>query len=482
MKNFRFLFWTFFLLVIPFSEAHAQLNFYDAGANQGILDQVVNEFATRASAWQATISAAALRLFWILGTISLTWTGGTLILRKADIGEFFAEFVRFLLFFGFFLWLLQNGPNFANSIISSLRQLGAQATGTTTLHPSDIVNIGFLIWHQALHNLSIWKPVDSFIGIILSGGILLLLAAVAVNMLILLVTSWILMYAGIFFLGFGGSRWTSDMAINYYRTVLGIAAQLFAMTLLVGIGTDLLSTFYNKMNTGDMNFDELGVMLVFCLTLLLLTNKIPALIGGLAFGGGLHHSLGNGIGVGGIIGAASMGVAAAGTAYEMSKTAASNVLGGASAIMAAVSKASENVGSGKDFLSSFSGKTDSNPNSGTSPLGQPAGSDKNSASVLGKVGRFATDAAANLARGTYSVGKGAVTDKIAAAKENIRATVGGQIAEAIKPSSKGSNQDGPETSTQQQSKPIFAGDSLSGSNLSKKSQEEVAAFRDKQSS
>ena len=32
---------------------------------------------------------------------------------------------------------------------------------------------------------------------------------------------WILAYAGIFFLGFGGSRSTSEMAINYYKTVRG---------------------------------------------------------------------------------------------------------------------------------------------------------------------------------------------------------------------------------------------------------------------
>ncbi len=86
---------------------------------------------------------------------------------------------------------------------------------------------------------------------------MLLLAAVAVNMLLILVSAWILMYAGIFFLGFGGSRWTSDMAINYYRTVLGVAVQLMAMVLLVGIGTDLLSGFYAKMNKGTLNFEEL---------------------------------------------------------------------------------------------------------------------------------------------------------------------------------------------------------------------------------
>ena len=31
-------------------------------------------------------------------------------LRKADLAEFFAEFCRFILFFGFYLWLLRNGP------------------------------------------------------------------------------------------------------------------------------------------------------------------------------------------------------------------------------------------------------------------------------------------------------------------------------------------------------------------------------------
>ena len=44
-------------------------------------------------------------------------------------------------------------------------------------------------------------------------------ALVSVNMMLLLIGSWILAYAGIFFLGFGGARWTSDMALNYFRTV-----------------------------------------------------------------------------------------------------------------------------------------------------------------------------------------------------------------------------------------------------------------------
>ncbi|KFE11865.1 P-type conjugative transfer protein TrbL [Vibrio cholerae] len=191
---------------------------------------------------------AASWLFWTLGTISLAYMGGTLILRKADIQEFFAEFVRFILFFGFYLWLLRNGPEFTGDIIKSLQRIGEQASGVSSVTPSGIVDIGFMIWKQAISNLSAWSPIDSFVGVVLSAGILVLLAIIAVNMLLMMVSAWMLMYAGIFFLGFGGSRWTSDMAINYFKTVLGQAVQIMTMVLLIGIGNDLLSTCYNDMS------------------------------------------------------------------------------------------------------------------------------------------------------------------------------------------------------------------------------------------
>ena len=284
-----------------------------------MLDQVVTEFATRATSWQTVVMNAAMFLFWTLGTISLVFTFGFMALRKADIGEFFAEFIRFILFFGFFLWLLRNGPAFANSIIQSLARIGEQASGVASVTPSGIVDIGFMILKQAFRNSSIWSPVDSFIGVALSVGILILLAVVAVNMLLLLVSGWLLMYAGIFFLGFGGSRWTSDMAINYYKTVLGVAAQIMTMVLLVGIGNDLLSSFYARMNTGTLNFEELGVMLVFCVALLMLVNRVPPLVAGIITGSGIGGAggignFGAGAAIGAAMGASSMAAGAASVA------------------------------------------------------------------------------------------------------------------------------------------------------------------------
>ncbi|WP_089572855.1 P-type conjugative transfer protein TrbL [Escherichia coli] len=508
------------------SAASAQLT------NQGMLDQVVTEFATRASTWQTVVMNAAMFLFWTLGTISLVFTFGFMALRKADIGEFFAEFIRFILFFGFFLWLLRYGPAFANSIIQSLARIGEQASGVASVTPSGIVDVGFMILKQAFRNSSIWSPVDSFIGVALSVGILILLAVVAVNMLLLLVSGWLLMYAGIFFLGFGGSRWTSDMAINYYKTVLGVAVQIMTMVLLVGIGNDLLSSFYARMNTGTLNFEELGVMLVFCVALLMLVNRVPPLVAGVISGTGIGNAggignFGAGAAIGAAMGAASMAAGAAGMAGSAIMGAATSAAGGASAIKAAFEKAAGSAGGGSGEIPSFGGfggdsgaSSSGDAGTGSTPFSQAAGFGSSSggdqggssaskggsksenkggktdpkpsgagqtgapgstgpgllafaASALGTAGRVATDTSANLAKGAAEVAKTKAASIRDAAVERIADTTGGKIAAAIKAQGNGGAE---QIDTPSQSAPKFGGDSLAAGSPDADLESEVAAF------
>ena len=304
----------------------------------GVLDNALERYSAAAAGWSAIITQRASWLFWALVIISMVWTFGFMALRKADIGEFFAEFIRFTIFTGFFWWLLTNGPGFASDIMRSLRTLGGNASGTgSDLTPSGIVNIGLDIFFKVVDQSSLMAPVDSAVGIIVSAVILIILGLIGVNMLLLLVSGWILAYAGVFFLGFGGSRWTSDMAINYYKTVLNIGAQLFTMVLLVGIGKSFVDHYYNAMEV-KINLKELGVMLIVSVVLLALVNKLPAMIGGLAMGGGAH-ALGSGYGTGTAMGAAAVAGAAMATGGAAILAGGASLGGGAQALMAAYSKA-----------------------------------------------------------------------------------------------------------------------------------------------
>jgi type IV secretion system protein TrbL len=440
-------------------EGHAAIDSAD------ILDNVLAKYSAAATTWGSYITSRASWLFWTLTTISMVWTFGMLALSKADIGEFFAEFVRFTVFTGFFWWLLTNGPNFATAIVDSLRSIAGTASGLgPALSPSGIVDIGFDIFFKVLAQSSFWRPIDSAAGLIMSGIILIVLAMIGISMLLLLVSGWILAFAGIFFLGFGGSRWTSDLAINYYKTVLSVAAQLLTMVLLVGIGKSFVDQYYAAMDAG-LNLKELAVMLVVSVVLLSLVTKLPPLIGNLAMGGGTG-SLGGGFGLGTAIGAAALGSMALAKGAGLLAGGAANVAGGAQAIAAAGSLASENVAAGTDIISRMTGGIDGNTDGGSrgsggasTPLasamegagsssfsasnsdstnrsGTGNGSPRRGGSAIVSAGKIAVDAAAILGTtaGKMTVDKfSSVTHGVVeAAKQRIGATVGGRIAANIK--------------------------------------------------
>jgi type IV secretion system protein VirB6/type IV secretion system protein TrbL len=405
--------------------------------NISVLDNILSRYHTAASAWQTVITQRASWLFWLLVVISMVWTFGLMALRRADLGEFFAEFIRFTVFTGFFWWLLINGPAFATSIIASLKQIGSEASGLRGMGtPSHIVDIGFDIFYRALDQSTLSLPIDSMTSIIMAAAILIILALISVNMVLLLVSGWILAYAGIFFLGFGGSRWTSDMAINYYKTVLGVAVSLFAMVLLVGIGKTFLDDYYIQMS-GGLSLKEMSVLMVISIVLLVLVNKIPPMLAAIVGGGA--GGIGN-LGAGAAIGAAA---AATGVATGMMMASAAHAAGGASAIKAAYDAAHGSMQSGMGLFSPEGGQ-------GRAPSG----------GMMDTGVRFAGEMASHLGRGT----KEAVKAGVASQGGRVAQTPGGKVADAIRANA-------PE--------PKFKGNAFANSNETKLDPEaEAAAFRD----
>jgi type IV secretion system protein VirB6/type IV secretion system protein TrbL len=461
--------------------AHAAID------NTGVLDLVLNQYQTAASTWKTVILARATWLFWLLATISMVWTFGMMALRKADIGDFFAEFIRFTVTTGFFWWLLANGPVMATGIMDSLRTIAANASGNpATLTPSGMVDIGFEIFSSMIEQTTILSPIDSICGILMSAVILVVLALVAVNMLILLISGWILAYAGIFILGFGGAQWTSDLAIGYFKSVLGLALQLMTMVLLVGIGKSFVDQYYAAMST-VISVKELGVMLIVSVILLALVNKVPPLIGALS--GGHIHALGQGFGTGAAIGAAAFGGVAVATAGAALAAGATNMAGGAQAIMAAFSRASAEEsrgdvmaadggvgGDGGGARSLASAMGDSGGGASSMGGGSEAAASP-TASLAAKAGHVAAGTAGKLAQGSWEVAKVKASAMKGSALDAISQTTGGKIAAAIHA----------HADTASQAKDLgniaasFDSNSLSeGSEQAADAGAEVAAFRDRE--
>jgi len=252
-------------------------------------------------------------------------------------------------------------------------------------------------------------------------------ALIGANMLLLLCSAWVLAYAGVFFLGFGGSRWTSDIAIKYYKKILEVGASLFTMILLLGVGQSFIDAYYAQMNQGqDIQFEDMGVMLVVAIILLFLVEKVPTLVCGVITGASVGHAgIGNfGAGVG--LGVAGLAAGVAGIAGGMAVGGAKNIAGGGSALMEACKGGRQNMSGPGGMSGGSTDCSDGGRSSGLSPLAMACGDKPRSG------GSMTAGAVSSLYKGVRQVAGDAVKGKLDAAKESISQTTGGKIASAIK--------------------------------------------------
>ena len=452
-------------MALLFFAAHAHAAPLDSG---DLLNNILHKYADVASTWQNKMVSYANWLFWGLVLISMVWTFGLMALKNAGLTEALAELVRFFAVTGFFWWILSNGPAMSMSIIDSMRMMASNASGVgNSLSPSGIVDIAFSILEKTRAAADFWSPVVSAIMLLTAVVVLVVMALIAVNMVLLLVAGWFLAYGGVFLLGFGGGRWTTDIAINYYKTVLGLGVQIFAMILLVGIGQSFVDQYYAAFQNGKPDLNSLCVLLVSAVVLLVLVTKIPPMLASVV-GGGSSAGIGS-FGAGAAVGAAGFAASAATSIGSAAMAGATGAAGGASALKAAFQSAQQHMAQGTGMFSGSGAGSGSLGGGANSPTGGSGGF----SSFMSNAGRFAADMGNNLANGAGQVAKDKAASMADSAKERVGQTTGGRIAAAIRGGSDYRDSAGADTAS-------FAGDSLGAGNDRRQRQnpmnDEVAAF------
>jgi len=457
---------------------HASASALDADA----FNQVMAKYQTAAASWEKSIKQHAYQLFWALSLISMVWTFGILALKKSDISDFFVELIRFLGFTGFYLWLLNSGPSMALDFIASLKGIAGEAAHTSSLvTPGTIINTGLDFFQKIVDatDFSIGSIAQAIIATGLALVILALFGLIAINMMLLTIAGWILAYAGIFFLGFGGSRWTSDLAIAYYKNVLMVGTQLMVLILVIGIGQGFLDDLVKSLSA-EVVLKELGILLLATMTLYHLANKVPMMIASVVMG----HSHTGHIGQTGTSSLLTGAVTAAAVGSQLAHSAvatAQALAGGSMAVQAALKQSSTGESSVAD-LSSLSSMGELNPSNAETPslasaMGEsigtiggshqapgitasPVADSGNSVSTPASRPSSSESPAKAFARGIGELAK----DKIAQTKQHILThTLGGQLATAIENPGALAEQRSPSTS--RSGKPDFNA--------------EITAFRDK---
>jgi type IV secretion system protein TrbL len=246
------------------------------------LDAISSKFTNTVQQWEPVIKGHASTLFWIMAACAAAWSFAVLVMRQADLADLIGVVVRFVFITSFFWWILQHGDGFARKILQSTSQLAGESSGINGLDYGAFANLGLSILIQVAQHVSIFQPVVGTCAILLAILILIVLGLITANILLVVVESYVVVYAGLIFLAFGAMEWSRDMSIGYYKTILAYGIKLMATLLLAGIGLNILQGIQAQGGQGwGSNMMNLGTALVTCAILLGIIAKAPAVVAGI---------------------------------------------------------------------------------------------------------------------------------------------------------------------------------------------------------
>ena len=249
----------------------------------GILTGLATQFSTTTAPWTSTALRYAQDLFFALVAIEIAWSAITYVLQKDSLPDFVAALLLKILSIGFFYILLQPqyGPVWIADVVSSFSQAGSAIGGQAQFIPSDpssVFNCGTDVANAMLQSVSN-NPVGITLGNILPAieaifaalicalGVVLAFAIIAGQLLITLIESYIVIGAGVFMLGFTGSRWTLVFGEKYVGYAVSVGIKLFMLELIVGLGYALgqqwAALFGNGIAPPETYIEVVGAALIF---------------------------------------------------------------------------------------------------------------------------------------------------------------------------------------------------------------------------
>ena len=273
------------------------------------LDLVEKFFLDGANSFEKNVHKLAEQLFFTLAGISLAWTAIEMALKRAEFGEIISELTKFIIFTGLFLAFVKWGPQWALAISQTLLQIGHAGSGFN----NTVGSLGDLVaWeissgiYMAILILSKAPNIQitDLSAAILFANVLLFIVAifnfiVVVFICIKLIVTQLMLYcqiyAGCFLLGFGGCKWTRDISVQYFKSVLATSAQFLVLFLLLHLlhslndKSGLIEMFANLAKSTDI--DKIGdlvapslILVILPFTFLMIGSILPAKIGALISG------------------------------------------------------------------------------------------------------------------------------------------------------------------------------------------------------
>lgn len=318
-----------------------------------VFDGLTSTFKNSSAGWMTAAQGYAQNLFFSLAAIEFTWAAIQLTMKKGELPDLIASTMMKVVGIGFFYSLLMVAPMWIPAIMDSFGMagaaVGASGGSAAMLSPSGIFDQGINVAGAMVsamnasnsNNLGVGEVISSggasigsfMFGAIVTGlsGLLTIIAftLVAVQLMVTLIESYIVIGGGMLMLGFTGSRWTLPFGEKYFGYAVSTGIKLFTLYLIVGQGQNVANQIIHALNSGGAApgpVDFLGAG-ASSLAYGAIGYMVPSLAGSM-MNGSPSLSMGNMAAAGGgIAGSMVAGAAAAGAAALSGASAAAGLFG-----------------------------------------------------------------------------------------------------------------------------------------------------------
>jgi type IV secretion system protein TrbL len=220
-------------LVLGPAQAHAQ-----------VFDDVRAAYDTASSQWLNRLLPVAQHTFAALAVVELALSALLWGLRRSSVEDICAGFLLKFLILSFCYSLITFFPFWVPAITHGFETAGQIASGSTSVNPTEVLEDGEQISLDLLLTANDFGLFTQFASGVTTTALAFLVwlafAMIAVQLLLVLIETYVVLSAGILFLGFAGFRATAPLADNYLLYAVRVGIKIFLLYVLVGVGTTLV--------------------------------------------------------------------------------------------------------------------------------------------------------------------------------------------------------------------------------------------------
>ena len=244
-----------------------------------VLNQAQDFYRTTAQTWLGPMEAIARRLFISLATIETALSALLYTLRRESLDELAARFLVKFILLSFILLLITSAGVWLRPIVNGLAAAGSSAgIVAPPATPSEIIDMGTYIAFTVVSTEGVPITASAFTGLFFALAARLVVYACFMAVAVMLVLAWVEAYVGlaggVLFLGLGGFRATAHYAENYLNYLVWLGCRLFAMYLLLTIGTTIVASYIPPTLLATEGRSQ-GVVATVCVIFAVLTVRIP---------------------------------------------------------------------------------------------------------------------------------------------------------------------------------------------------------------